>query len=190
MGLNIGQQTNRVTRLGNRLTSEVTINIDVKIFGVRLYRYRMRNTEVWESGTLMSIDSETVENDDDRDFTRARRNENGLSVEGSKFQGIITEDVATTTYWTKAFLERKRWISTQGGEQYDVRFSAPEATEYVIATGRVPSTRYRVMGDLPINLFYDQNEEWLGTTFKAQGRSVRIFALERNQRLAPLWFDT
>jgi hypothetical protein len=189
MGMNLGRQVNRVQREGNRLTSRVDIDIDVKVFGVRLYSYRMRNTEIWEDGELVSIDAETIENGDDRDFVQASRTDAGLAVKGSKFEGMIERDVATTTYWTKAFLDRRLWLSTQDGEQYEVAFAAPEQVRFRTGRGNVDATRYRVLGDLELSLYYDRQQEWVGTSFNVQGRSVRIYAEETNQRLAPLWFN-
>ena len=188
--MDLGRQVNRVSREGNRLTSRVDIDIDVSIFGVRLYSYEMRNTEVWENGVLMSVDAETVENSEDRDFVRARRVDGALAVESSKFDGMIEQDVATTTYWTKAFLNRNLWLSTQDGERYQVAFAEPQRTEFRTGQGKVPATRYRVLGDLELSLYYDLDQEWIGTAFNVQGRSVRIFADDTTQPLAPLWFDT
>lgn len=187
-GMNLGRQINRVTREGSRLTSEVEIDIDVKLLGVRLYSYRMENREEWVDGELISIEAETIENQDDRDFVQARRTSRGLEVNGSKFDGVITDQIATTTYWTKAFLDRQLWLSTQGGEQYQVAFGAPTRTTYRTGEGEVEATRYRVLGDLELSLYYDLNREWIGTSFRVQGRNVRISADELSQPLAPLWF--
>lgn len=190
LGRNIGTQTNTVTRQGNQLTSQVNINIDVKIFGVRLYRYRMNNTEVWEDGQLVSIDAETRENDDRPDRVRARPLNSKLQLESPRYTGVLDPtDLATTTYWTKAFLERETWLSTQDGERYDVSFNAPEPTSFSVGGQPVEALRYQVQGDLPISLYYDLNDEWIGTNFEVRGRSVRIYAEDTSQPLAPLWFN-
>ena len=190
LGRKIGTQTNTVARKGNQLTSRVNIDIDVKIFGMRVYRYRMNNTEVWEDAQLVSIDAETRENNDRPENVRARRLNSMLQLESPRYNGILDPtDLATTTYWTKAFLERETWLSTQDGERYSVSFNAPESTSFLVGRQPVGALRYRVQGDLPISLYYDLNDEWIGTTFEVRGQSVRIYAEDTSQPLAPLWFN-
>lgn len=182
----VGVQTLAISQEGDRIDVAIDISIQVKILGITAYRYEMTNRESWEAGEVISIESET--NDDGTaERVSARRTAEGLEISGSKYSGVQTGSVATTTYWAQAFLSRPVWISTQDGTPYAVQ--AENAGREVLETpsGPVPCTHWRITGDLPLDLYYDDQGEWIANAFGARGDRAMLLARDRTTRLSTLW---
>ena len=187
-GANIGWHTISLTRQGERLEVAIDIQIRVKVFGFTGYRYEMSNREVWERGGLVSMDS-SVNDDGERKRVTVRRADNALRVDGPNYQGDAPLDAATTTYFTRDFLERPVWISTDAGDLLEVRRDKLGAARVPGAQGRIPATRWTVTdGDAyTVDVAYDDRGEWVGLAFDASGERC-VYRLETEpQRFAALW---
>ncbi|MEL6677192.1 MAG: DUF6134 family protein [Pseudomonadota bacterium] len=185
-GSDIGRQEITVDRNGDRLRVSIDIDIAVKLLGITAYRYRMTNVETWSGGKVQTISARTNDNGTDA-FVEAERSVAGLVVNGSSYSGTLSGDLATTTYWTKEFLSRPVWVSTQDGAPFDVRARQAGSTQFPTASGTVPTTEWQTSGDLELALFYDTQGEWVGSEFDAQGSAARFIALGTSDRLAALW---
>lgn len=182
----IGEQSLRVAQTMSGLEVDVDIDIQVKLFGFNAYSYSMTNKETWVEGEVASIHARTFENGDEFRVD-AERAPNGLEVEASKFSGVVEGSVATTTYWHPTFLERPVWISTQDGSQFDVGTRRDANTVFDTPLGQLNTTRYSIIGDISLNLYYAQNGEWVGSTFDARGQTARIVAESSDTSLIDLW---
>lgn len=184
-GDDIGTKRTRVRRTGDRAEVETDIALAVKLLGITVYRYTLQSAEVWEAGRLVSLDAET--NDDgDPDTARVRRTGEGLISDGSH-KGPVPGDAGTTTYWTKAFLERSVWLSTQTGAPLSVTVRRDGQESIPGPSGPLSCDRWQVTGDLPVTLYYDDRGEWMGSAFDANGALARFRTVEETGRLAPLW---
>lgn len=180
-GDDIGGHLLVVTRSGSDLQVAVDIELKVKILGITAYRYEMENREVWRDGRLISMDSKS--NDDgDPAFSRCRAAGGEIEVEGSYWSGTVPGDSATTTYWNKAFLSRRHWISTADGDHLKVQVSEAGAGEI----GGLATRMWKVGGDLDIDLHY-QGEEWVSVRFDAGGEDAFYVPEAMAPPLAPLW---
>ncbi|MFO7855671.1 MAG: DUF6134 family protein [Paracoccaceae bacterium] len=184
-GSDIGAQTTRVTGSGDRADVEIDVDLAVKILGITAYRYTLRSRETWEKGRLMSLEGET-DDDGDVSVAKVRRTSDGLVSEGT-WEGELPGDAATTTYWTQAFLERPVWISTQTGAPLDVSVSRDGEERIEGFSSEMLCERWRVRGDLPLTLYYDDRGEWMGNAFDASGEVARFRPTAETGRLAPLW---
>jgi hypothetical protein len=185
-GSRIGEKEITVRRDGDTVTVTTGIAIAVRVLGLTAYRYTLESREIWENGQLARLDART--NDDGTaHFARAERSGDGLSIEGSEYRGTVAGTPATTTYWSPAFLERPVWISTQDGRPWRVQAQAAGTEPFPTAAGSVNATRWRVRGDLDLDLFYDGAGEWVGTEFEARGETARFVLASRGAALRPLW---
>lgn len=181
----IGTKTVRVRGEGDSAEVEIEIALAVKILGITAYRYELSSREVWEDGRLVSLDSET--NDDGDPYTaRVRRRGDALVSDGT-WKGEIPGDAGTTTYWSKAFLSRPVWISTQSGQPLDVTVARDGEERIPGPSGDLLCERWQVTGDLPVTLFYDTRGEWMGNAFDASGTLARFRTVTETGRLGPLW---
>jgi hypothetical protein len=187
-GTDIGRHRIALARQGRDVTVDIDIELVVRVLGIAAYRYTMTNREVWRDGLLMSGDSRV--NDDGRRKRVVSRREGGaLRVESPDFTGSPPEPLATTTYFTTAFLERPSWMSTDSGEIYAVQRQRAGASTVQGPQGPVACTRWTVSGgkDFRVALHYDARGEWMAVDFDAGGEPATYRPLSTADRLAAVW---
>ena len=188
-GADIGTHRVALIREGGDLRAEIDIRIVVRVLGIAAYRYEMTNRETWRDGLLIRIDS-SVNDDGRRKRVAATRDGAGeLRVEGSLYTGAAPADAATTSYFTDAFLKRGTWISTDGGELYDVGVATLGETQVRTKRGQAFARSYRAKAapDFDVKLFYDERGEWAGCEFDAGGETARYVADSLDSRLSDVW---
>ncbi len=173
-GSDIGTHTLSATKGPNGFEIDITIRIAVKLLGITVYRYEMDNREVWSGGKLQSIQSR-VNDDGTDDFVTARRENGKLMIDGSSFTGEAPDGIVTTSYYNKAFLDRRPWMSTQSGRLLSIS----------VAKGG-PSA-YKVSGDLVTTLEYDERGEWINSRFDAGGEAAFYEITGQSGLIGELW---
>jgi hypothetical protein len=159
---------------------EVTIEVDIAVtfLGFTAYRYTLRNHEVWADRRILEVDS-TVNDDGDEVTVSVRRGGDGrLRIDGTDYAGEVSQEAVTTSYYAKPFLERRPWISTQGGRPLDVSISLTE--------GGTPAG-WKVTGDLETMLYYDEAGEWVGCRFDASGAPAEYEVIENTGPIGAMW---
>lgn len=173
-GRDIGRHrlTARTTDKGFEIA--IDIDIAVKVLGITGYRYELENREVWSNRQLVSLSSRT--NDDGtRERAKVVRAGDMLEIDGSGYDGTVTADAVTTSYYVTQFMERRPWISTQDG--------APLS----IDVERASANRWSVTGELETLLIYDERGEWMGSEFDAGGEPGTYELIDETGPIAPLW---
>ncbi len=171
-------------RPGPEGSAEVVIEVElkVKILGITAYRYEMENREVWKGGRLISMNSR-VNDDGDADHARAEAAGEVIEIDGSLFRGAVPADAVSTTYWSRAFLNRKVWINTQTGVPIEVAATPLGAGE---VQGRA-TERFNVKGgNLDVVLHY-AGEEWISIEFDAGGEPAIYLPQDLSAAFAPVW---
>ncbi len=157
----------------DQVVVRIAIDLSVRFLGLVAYRYRHRNLEVWNRDRLLSIDSETDRNGHPY-WVRARAVADSIEVEGSHSGAYrAPADTTSTSYWHARFL-RSQVIDTQGGRLLTTRIE-PVAEEIVpVGETMRPSRRYRVTGDLTLDIWYDSDGVWSGLLFRGEdGSTIR-----------------
>ncbi len=170
-GGSIGHHRVSFRRESGDLHVEIDIRLEVKLLFLTVFRYRHRNNEVWRDGRLVAIDTET-DDDGEAFWLRGRAMKYGFVVEGSSGRFLAPADVMPTSYWNPRTVERTRLLDTQRGRLIRVEI-APSGLETIAMAGRpVEARRYKVTGDLTLDLWYTAAGEWAKTTFEARGAEV------------------
>lgn len=179
----IGLHTLEARREGATITVDIAIEIVVRVLGIAAYRYELTNREVWQDGAILSVESR-VDDDGEDHFARIRREGDQLAIEGSEYTGTAPLDAATTSYWSRAFLDRRPWISTQTGKPLAIdTVNSGNAT----APGGIAATLWRVTGEFETALLYDASGEWVGCEFDAGGELATYEMTASSGRFADLW---
>ena len=187
-GAEIGEHRIALARRDGALEVEIDIAIAVRILGITFYSYEMTNRERWTQGRLGSLDSRVREEGETREI-RVRRGDGGLRVSGPAYDGTAPQDIATTTYFTSDFLDRPRWLSTDGGALLAVSTRRLGAAEAETASGAAQVTRWRVTdgADYTVDVDYDADGEWAGIGFDARGERATYRADTLSDPLSALW---
>ncbi|MDH3966220.1 MAG: DUF6134 family protein [Rhodospirillales bacterium] len=150
---------------------EIDIRLEVKLFFIAVFQYRHRNHEVWRDGRLVAIDTET-DDDGEAFWLSGRATEDGLAIEGSSGSFLAPADVMPTSYWNPQTVERARLLDTQRGRLIEVAIAQADIEEIEVAGRPVDARRYKVTGDLTLDLWYTASGEWAKTSFQARGAEV------------------
>jgi hypothetical protein len=175
-GDDIGQHTLEAVVGEKGFEISIDIAIAVKFLGVTAYRYELTNREVWKGGEIVSIDS-TTNDDGTSDRASVRRDGGVLKVDGTRFSGEAPLSAVTTSYYTKPFLQRTPWISTQSGDPLSVSVAKMAGRE----------NWWAVTGELETALGYDQRGEWVACEFDAGGEPAVYEVASDSGRIGELW---
>lgn len=180
-GTPIGTHQIRFSQDGDALHVDIDIQLEVRFGPITLFRYEHHNREVWRSGRLVSLDTET--NDDGRRYrVSARASDAGLEVTSSA-GGTFTApaDIIPTSYWNPATVSQTRLLDTQRGRIIDVAVTPVAPREVLVDGGTVTAQEYEMSGDLELRLLYSVKNEWLNVAFMARGSEVD-YTIERLDR--------
>jgi hypothetical protein len=172
-GKQVGFQHLSFERHGDTVKLDIHAEITIKLGFITLFNYVHRNSEVWQAGQLVSLDSET-NNDGKFEFARIRRDNQGkLQVVGSHYEGEAPASLLTTSYFIPAFVVQTQLINSQNGSLLAVfpKFIGDETIAGV--AGDVSARRYRLAGDLALDIWYDQSGAWQKSAFIPKGHTFR-----------------
>ena len=185
--MSVGYSNIRAHLDGKKLRTEVKVNLTAKLFGITFYSYTLENSEVWENGELIELNSQSQENNRKKGL-KVYRKGGELIIEGSKFSGIIpAEGVATTSYFTSDFIRRKVWINTDSGKPLDVDFQKAGTETISSFDGIRSGEKWVNSGELNLTLFYDVHGDWIGSYFPVRGEVATMLLDKESQSINALW---
>ena len=135
---------------------------------------------------LLSLKSKVVTGKKS-EYSNGKKTSNGFEIDGSAFSGLVKGNVATTSYFTPDFLNRNIWISTQNGKPLKVSCTKIATEDLYTAQGKITATKWKVSGDLNLYLFYDTNNEWVGSNFRAGGSDANFILHNKIGRNHTTW---
>lgn len=158
----------------------IAIDLEVKFGPFTVFDYTHRNASLWQDGVLHRMRSETDDN--------GERHNVAIDLTVSALQ-VVTDSIEDytgarglmpTTYWMVSTVAQDRLINSQTGEilEIEVREVGPETVPG--PNGPIAATRYRMIGDLEIELWYDDTGILVSLAFEARGSEVTYRLIERN----------
>lgn len=182
----VGDSSVRLSRSGGRVDVEVEVSLHLNILGLIRFDYQLSNRESWRDGVLQEISS-TTNNNGPTEYVNARRTGRGLEIDGSSYQGVASGNPATTSYFTPDFLTRSTWLNTQNGKIFSPTIRNIGTTGFATSEGSLLCSRYTVRGGVDTDLYYDSNNEWMGSSFSVAGRTARIAMSSRGGSFNQIW---
>jgi hypothetical protein len=153
----------------NQLRVRSEANFEVRLLFVKLFEYQHENVETWSGNCLTAIESRTEANG--KPFTvKGELRDDRFVLNGSAGTAELPGCNMSFAYWNPAFLGQQRLINVQNGEVLDIEVSEPEIEEIEVR-GRIQTARrYRLKaGEMKIELWYSQDDEWLALETDARG---------------------
>ena len=179
-GSPIGRHGLRFTQDGARTTAEITIELQVKVAFITVYRYRHVNREIWDGDDLLSFASRTDDNGTAH-RVQARRSGDRILVESDQGTVEAPADALPTTYWHRRFLDRPHWIDTQNGRLLSCSVSSRGVERIAAADREIAADRFAVAGDLQLDLWY-VGEQWVKLAFPGPDGTPIDYRLQRSDR--------
>jgi hypothetical protein len=157
---------------------ESNAQFEVRLLGIRAYRYRHRNAERWNSGCLRSIDSTT---DDNGRHTAVAGTASGgeFRLERPQSRAMQKDCLMSYAYWDPArLLQRRELLNPQTGSIDKVRFELLGEEIIQVRGAPVRARHHRLQGDkLGIDLWYSASGEWLQLTSTTDSKRLLHYRL-------------
>jgi len=162
----IGYHNFTLTDFGESQEMRTEADFKVKFLLVPIYKYRHNNTEIWDGQCLEAIESKTRANGSSYAVNGTARNQDfliSMTTGDVEDRATLNGCVMTFAYWDPDFLAQPRLLNTQTGEYIDVAAELVGDDVITVRGEPVPAYRYRLTAEgLNIELWYSQDQEWLG----------------------------
>ncbi len=170
---------------GEQTIADVEIEFAVTFAGFRVFYYLHRSREIWEGGNLVSIESSTNDDGDTSSVDLKRRGD-ALAIDGADYRGVAPLELFPTSYWFKETLAQNRLIDTTNGRIFPVVIGRVGRETIEVGGRAVEATRYTLTEQLQMNLWYDDQGNWVKTSFDARGSTIEYVLEPSEQRQARL----
>lgn len=171
-GSRIGAEHVRFSRSGDELAVDSSVELAVRLLGVRVFHYRARIVEHWRHGAFQRARS-TVNDNGTHHELAVERVAHGIEISGNRRSRYTAPaDALPLSYWNKAMLGRPK-INMQTGNT-DRPPVAKEGWFRLAAepSGTVRAEKYRLGHPLDVAVYYNRAGAWSGLEFHHDGHIV------------------
>ena len=110
----IGKHIFSFKRSDAQLAVESEINFEIKKFGIVLYKYHVRGTEIYQNGELIKFNSKTNQNGKQK-YVNMKLENGEYIIDGSSYKGKAPEDYLLGTWWNHSIIKAEAQISAVAG---------------------------------------------------------------------------
>ena len=112
--LHIGKHIFSFKKLNEQLKIDSEINFEIKKFGIVLYKYHVKGTEIYKDGKLIKFESKTNQNGKEKYVNINVKNDEQI-IDGSSYKGKAPIDYLLGTWWNHAIVNAEAQISAVSG---------------------------------------------------------------------------
>ena len=174
----IGKHVFSFKKLNGELAIESEINFQIKKFGVVLYKYHVKGTEIYKDGKLVKFNSKTNQNGKVK-YVNMKLDNEKYNIDGSSYQGKAPIDFMIGTWWNHSIVKASAQISAVSGRiiKQKVTFLGKETIKihdkiYNTLHFNFSSTDKKLAKDKKLNtdVWYDEKSlNWIKASFKKKG---------------------
>ena len=174
----IGKHVFSFKKLNGELAVESEINFKIKKFGVVLYKYHVKGTEIYKDGKLVNFNSKTNQNGKVK-YVNMKLDNEEYNIDGSSYQGKAPIDFMIGTWWNHSIVKASAQISAVPGRiiRQKVTFLGKETIKihdkiYNTLHFNFSSTDKKLAKDKKLNtdVWYDEKSlNWVKASFKKKG---------------------
>ena len=165
----IGTHDFILRELENQKLLQSEASFEYRLMFVKLYGYEHENTEIWAGDCLTGIESTTDANGKPFKVSGSLQGDRFV-LTGTAGEAELPSCSMSFAYWNPAFLEQERLINAQNGEVLDIQVSEPERVQLEVRGVMQPALRYQLgAGEMKIELWYSEKDEWLALETEARG---------------------
>ena len=153
------------------------IELTAKIGPFTAYKYRHDSTEIWTDGQLTSLNGETRKDGDDLAVSVAAEADE-LKIEGTNFTGTAPAEIIPSSHWHSREVFSDAILSSEGGQILDVITENMGRETLAIAGEEIEATKFKLVSDLTVYLWYDDMGRWVKCAFSARGQDIEYILQE------------
>ena len=175
----IGKHVFSFKKLNGELAVESEINFEIKKFGIVLYKYHVKGTEIYKDGKLVKFNSKTNQNGKVK-YVNMKLDNEEYNIDGSSYQGKVPIDFMIGTWWNHNIVKASAQISAVSGRiiKQKVTFLGKETIKihdkiYNTLHFNFSSTDKKLAKDKKLNtdVWYDEKSlNWVKASFKKKGK--------------------
>ena len=184
----IGKHVFSFKKSDGQLAVESEINFEIKKFGIILYKYHVKGTEIYKDGQLIKFNSKTNQNGKEKYVNLKLENEE-YTIDGSSYKGKTPIDYLLGTWWNHSIVEANAQISAVSGRiiKQKVTFLGKETIKlgdksYNTLHYNFSSTDKKLKKDKKLNtdIWYDEKTlNWVKASFNKKGKwEYRLVVIE------------
>ena len=184
----IGKHVFSFKKLNGELVVESEINFQIKKFGIVLYKYHVKGTEIYKDGKLVKFNSKTNQNGKVKYVNMELDNEE-YNIDGSSYQGKAPIDFMIGTWWNHSIVKASAQISAVSGRiiKQKVAFLGKET---IVINGKKYNTLHFNFSStdkkldkkkkLNTDVWYEEESlYWVKASFKKKGKwEYRLISVE------------
>lgn len=155
----------------NEFKATSTVALKAGLGPITVFRYELDTTETWKDGQLVGVSGKTNDDGEDK-FVEASLDGDTLSVEGSAYTGSAPLGIIPSSHWHIGEAFSTRILSTETGEILDVKVEEIGRETVSVGDEEVEATHYRLVSDLTVDLWYDDQSRWVKLGFEARGQQI------------------
>ena len=183
----IGKHVFSFKKLNGELAVESEINFEIKKFGIVLYKYHVKGTEIYKDGKLVKFNSKTNQNGKVK-YVNMKLDNEEYNIDGSSYQGKAPIDFMIGTWWNHSIVKASAQISAVSGRiiKQKVTFLGKETIKihdkiYNTLHFNFSSSDKKLSKDKKLNtdVWYDEKSlNWVKASFKKKGNwEYKLFFL-------------
>ena len=175
----IGKHVFSFKKLNGELAVESEINFQIEKFGIVLYKYHVKGTEIYKDGKLVKFNSKTNQNGKVK-YVNMKLDNEEYNIDGSSYQGKAPIDFMIGTWWNHGIVKASAQISAVSGRiiKQKVTFLGKETIKihdkiYNTLHFNFSSTDKKLTKDKKLNtdVWYDEKSlNWIKASFKKKGK--------------------
>jgi hypothetical protein len=150
----VGQHQFELLQRGESTEVSSTMALDFKVFKIKRVKYLHQANEIWQSGCLVSLQSQT-DKQGNAFAIEASTDEAGLVVQRPKETETLTGCVRGFAYWNPQWLQGDNLLNAETGINVPVVISSQISAKDSITHIKIASAKF------DIDLQYDAAGEWL-----------------------------
>jgi hypothetical protein len=172
-GSSVGEHRVAFRMDGDRLTVDTHIDIAVRVLFFTVFRLRHDAREIWQSGRLVSVTSQT-----DRDGTRLEVSgnavANGFRIVGEEGPFLAAADLLTTnSLWDSRIVGESRLIDVQYGGESGLVTRSLGHEQVETPQGPVRASRHQIITPhYAGSVFYDDGQRWVKALIELKGETI------------------
>jgi hypothetical protein len=175
----IGKHIFSFRKEGNKMFVDSEINFRIKKFGVVLYKYHVKGTEVYKDGQLIKFNSKTNQNKKEK-YVNMIIQDGDYIIDGSSYKGKAPTDYLIGTWWNHSIVKADAQISAVSGRiiKQKVTFLGKEQVKFGEKTYKTlhfnfSSTDKKLNKNKKLNtdVWYDEKTlNWVKASFEKKGK--------------------
>ncbi|MEE8559428.1 MAG: DUF6134 family protein [Alphaproteobacteria bacterium] len=172
----IGTFTNTISRDGGEVVVDTRLRVAVRLLFIVVYRLEADRREVWRDGRLAAYDSLT--NDNGTDVRVAGRAEGEkFIIEGPQGRIEAPAGVHPSNPWSIGITRAGAVMAAETGRLPRVTVTGGEARTVKVGGREVKARRFRVTGDMELEIWFDRNDVAVRFAY-ASGGDRLVFTLQ------------